>query len=192
MKFINLLLLILSLLFISCDPCQEVDCPNPFTEEELLWLPYSEGDNLVFVNANTHDSLVYEIKTHNEEKLNPTEGFSPHCQTACFYQLRISGERVFLSGNVEWYGFAMDKTISGRRLVKQAGINPEFEFNLNDAVRLDSVSINNKYVKNVYQYTCKPEQNNVAKSYMHQGMGLVKIVFRDGQEFELVEHIKAD
>jgi len=33
-------------------------------------------------------------------------------------------------------------------------------------------------------------QEKVAETYMHQGMGLVKIVFRDGQSFDLVEHIQ--
>jgi hypothetical protein len=48
------------------------------------------------------------------------------------------------------------------------------------------------YIKDVYKYKCKPEQDEVAETYMHQGMGLVKIVFRNGQEFELVEHRKVE
>jgi len=187
MKYINIVLLLSALLLISCDPCQEVDCSNPFTDEELSWLPYDYSDKLIFLETNSKDSLTYRVIYKESGKREPKELGAPYCITSCFYQMSITGNRKFSNGEEDRFGFGMDNVLNKLKLT--AG--PNYEFNLDDAVHLDSIFVNNKYIKDVYQYICKPEQTKVAETYMHQGMGLVKIVFRDGQEFELVEHIKA-
>jgi hypothetical protein len=64
-------------------------------------------------------------------------------------------------------------------------------FDLRHAIKLDTASINGNLLEDVYHYECYPQQEEVAETYVKQGIGLVKIVFRNGQEFELVEHIKA-
>lgn len=176
-------------MLISCDTCEEVDCPPPFTNEDLLWLPYSVGDKLVFLEKNSSDSLIYSIRSKKRERNEPTELGAPYCITACYYHISVLGDRKFSNGEEERIGFGMDKTIREFRLGSNARTNSESEFKLSDAIHLDSLVVNGTYIKDVYKYACKPEQEKVAETYMHQGLGLVKIILRDGQEYELVEHI---
>ncbi len=177
-------------MLVSCDRCQEVDCPNPFNERDLLWLPYSIGDKLVFIDLNSSDSLIYNITNNESDKVELTEDSAPYCIVGCFYHNFVSVDRIFSDGEEEKIAFGMDKSLIEYRLGCSARINNGPEFKFADAIRLDSISVNNYYIKDVYKYICNPEQEKVAETYMHQGMGLVKIVFRDGQSFELVEHIK--
>lgn len=65
-------------------------------------------------------------------------------------------------------------------------------FNFGRADHIDSLLVNGIYLKNVYKYLTSPSQEIVAETYLHQGKGLVKITYRNGQEFELLEHIKVD
>ena len=69
--------------------------------------------------------------------------------------------------------------------------SPYQYFDYRKATILDTCSINGNLLNNVYQYICYPQQEELAETYVKKGIGLVKIVFRNGQEFELVEHIKA-
>ncbi len=191
MKFIEYISIISLILLISCDPCPEVDCANPFTDEELLWLPYSEGDKLIFLELNSSDSLIYRINYKQSGKYEPKQEGAPYCITDCFYQLSVTGNGILSNGEEERFGFGMYKFLHGFRLASGSGSNEEYEFNLLDAIYLDSLQVNDHYLKNVYKYTTYPMQEIVAETYMHQGKGLVKIKFRNGQDFELAEHIKA-
>lgn len=184
----RLYIVFISIVFlVSCNPCEEVDCPNPFTEEELSWLPYKYNDQLIFLEMDSSDSLVYRISYEEGGKREPKEAGSPYCITACFYSNNKSGERVFSNGEKERFGFGMQKFINRFILIANGT-----EFDLSEAVLIDSIDISGNFVKDVYKYNCKSEQDKVAETYMHQGMGLVKIVFRNGQEFELVEHRKTE
>ena len=190
MKYITFFISIISLIMLaSCDTCEEIDCPPPFTSEELQWLPYSQGDTLVFLETNSLDSLIYTITFKEIELLKPRRAQSPYCQTACYYHTSVPGFRKFSTGEEESVFWGLDKFFGGYRLLNLAGISSEFEFSLADAIRLDSLAVNGIYITDVYKYVCHPKQEKVATSYMHRGMGLVKIVFRNGQEYELVEHI---
>lgn len=188
MKKLHLILGSIFTIFISCNPCEEVDCPNPFTEEELSWLPYKYNDQLIFLEKSLSDSLIYKISYKENGKRTPTENSSPYCQTSCYYHVSVLGEGVINIGTSDRFGFVMDKTLS--ELMLTSG-GPDYKFNFSGAIILDSLLINGLYIKDVYKYKCKPEQDEVAETYMHQGMGLVKIVFRDGRDYELVEHRKA-
>lgn len=178
------------ILLISCDTCDEVVCPSPFTNEELLWLPYSEGDKLLFLDINSTDSLIYRISHIESVRLEPTEDGAPYCTTDCLYQLSVTGDGDISNGDEDRFGFGMTKTISGFSLRSGSGDNSEYEFNLEDAIHMDSLLVNGQYLKNVYKYITYPMQEKVAETYVHQGKGLVKIKFRNGYDFELVEHYR--
>jgi hypothetical protein len=188
MKRSNIVLSILVVLLISCNPCEEVDCPNPFTEKEHSWLPYNENDSLLFLTTNSEETLLFIIESVKSEQLKPHDNTSPYCQVACLYRLYNYKRGFFENGQNTGFGFTLEKTIIKTNLTSDG---PNYRFNLSEATILDSILINGLYIKDVYKYKCKPEQDEVAETYMHQGMGLVKIVFRNGQEYELVEHRKA-
>jgi hypothetical protein len=188
MKRLNYILFISLVLIVSCNPCEEVDCPYPFTEEEVKWIPYDVNDSLVFLELYSKDTLFYRITYKEKGKREPNEFSAPYCQSSCYYHFSVLGEYLFNHGTTTRFGFVMDKTLTELRLTSGG---PKYKFNLSGAIIIDSLFINGLYIKDVYKYTCKPEQDEVSETYMHQGMGLVKIVFRTGQEFELVEHRKA-
>lgn len=196
MKFIKYTVVISLFLLISCDPCpEEIDCPNPFTDEELQWLPYLKGDKLVFLELNSSDSLIYDIHfAYNIERIY-TDEYSPYCRSSCIYISEAEGKGTFTNDEEYYFGFEMIKSMKGFKLNSiasgQYGVLKRL-FILEEAIHLDSLLVNGQYLKNVYKYITYPMQEIVAETYMHQGMGLVKIKFRDGQDFELAEHIKSN
>ncbi len=189
MKRLHFVLFIPIFFLVSCNPCEEVDCPNPFTVEEKRWLPYSYNDTVIFSETSSDDSFVYRVSYEQSGKHEERESGAPYCMKACVYLSNVLGEILYSNGLEDRLGFSMYKNLE--KLHLSSGGFPDFIFKLEDSVQMDSVLINGQYLKDVYKYKCKPEQEKVAETYMHQGMGLVKIVFRDGQDYELVEHRKA-
>lgn len=194
---VNKYLIIFSIIIsISCDPCEEIDCANPFSENELGWLPYSEGDNLIFQDFNSTENLKYVVNYSQNSKRTIGDDSSPYCIIACKYIFNVTFNGVF-NDHMHEFTFDMINTATSGLSLKvydgtlgSHGRSLNSLFNLKEAILIDSISINGNYLKNVYKYTTYPMQKTVAETYMHQGIGLVKLKFRNGQEFELVKHIK--
>lgn len=56
MKKNNLILILPSILFLINSCCKDVACPT-ITKEEKEWVPYSEGDTLIFKDFS-NDSII--------------------------------------------------------------------------------------------------------------------------------------
>ena len=201
MKYLNYLYFISLFVLFSCDPCEKAECPNPFTNRELQWVPYSEGDKLNMVEMNSSSTTTYNISYAKNGKSTISDDSSPYCESSCFYMFNVRVRGEFPNEENE-FTFEMVKTMNGFDFniffgsvcyyFLGTGSNKDRIFNLEETVHLDSLSINGQYIKDVYKYTTYPMQETVAETYMHRGLGLVKIKFRNGQDFELVEHIRVD
>ena len=199
MSFIKYLCIISLTLLISCDPCEKAECPNPFTDKELHWVPYSEGDKLNMIEMNSSATTTYSINHISNNQFTYKDDSSPYCEVACRYIFDANVQELFFNEE-DGFSFYMVKDINELNLYLHFGSDYYYFaagktkslFNLEESIHLDSLSINGQYIKDVYKYTTYPTQETVAETYMHQGLGLVKIKFRDGKDFELVEHIKSN
>lgn len=199
MKYFNYLYFISLFILVSCDPCEKAECPNPFTNRELQWVPYSEGDKLNMIEMNSSATTTYSINHIVNSKFTYKDDSSPYCERECLYLFDANVQGMFFDDEDD-ISFYMEKNINELNLYIHFGSDYYYFaagkskslFNLEEAIHLDSLSINGQYIKDVYKYTTYPMQETVAETYMHQGLGLVKIKFRNGQDFELAEHIKSN
>lgn len=197
--FFSITIFLLFLLNSSCNDCKNSSCPR-LNPEEASWFPYASHDSLIFKN-NENDSLLYFPIGHYGNGSNlytPPDG--DECNKYCVAGIDIYSN--YYINNVEIFScsFMMVRikdsfyVIISPTLADGSFAN-HFDthsyFDLRHAIKLDTFSVNGHLLDNVYHYTCYPQQEEVAETFVKKGIGLVKIVFRDGQEFELVEHIKA-
>ena len=192
-----LFLLIVTLLLVnSCNNCKPPDCPQ-LSNTEKSWFPYNEGDMLILKNFKDTISISYEIiltKSKGTVTIHPYD----ECNSPCLAYYTIDSRYTGIDGYQDRKDFTINKlegklyvVIPDRSGFVVTALDKRSEFDLSEAVLQDSISINGVFIKKVYKYTCYPEQEEFAATFVKQGMGLVKIVFRNGQEFELVEHRKA-
>ena len=183
---------VLLLLLNSC--CKNPACPK-LTTEEASWFPYSNVDTLYLKNKVNDSLLYFPLKEFREWTSLRTPSDGDKCNKYC-----LAGLTVYYFDNTEEFSTSFDINRTEKNIyvvIHPYGgtivsyFDPRYYFYLGHAIKLDTLSINGNILENVYHYECYPEQEEVAETYVKQGMGLVKIVFRNGQEFELVEHIKA-
>lgn len=195
--FFYLPIILLILIISSCNDCKEPDCPN-LTSDESSWFPYNEYDSLIFKD-NISDTILNSILRGYENGSNlytPSNGdeCNKYCNAGMGIRSRysINNQEVFKSNFfINRINETLYVVIHPFASIDGSHHDSESYFDLRYAIKLDSININGNLIKDVYHYTCKPQQEEVAETYVKKGMGLVKIVFRDGQEFELVEHIRA-
>ncbi|NPD46046.1 MULTISPECIES: hypothetical protein [unclassified Lentimicrobium] len=196
--FFYLSLILLVLIISSCNDCKEPDCPK-LTAEESSWFPYNEYDSLLFKHTASDSIILVRLSNYgNSSNLyTPTNG--DECNKYCRASMGIYSRYYIDQIEIFSGDFVISRVKEGFYVVISPSTSidvsrPEANsyFDLRYAIKLDSININGNLLEDVYHYTCKPQQEELAETYVKKGMGLVKIVLRDGQEFELVEHIKAD
>lgn len=192
-----LIIMLIVLLFSGCNNCKKTACPG-LTTEEISWFPYAEFDTLVFNNSE-NDSILYFPINRLVTWADPNPSNRNDCGNHCIAGMEVNSN--CLIGTVEIFNcvFVIHRTSENFYVVISPYGGALFSnpssysyFDIRDATALDNLNTNGNLLEDVHHYTCKPQQEEVAETYVKKGVGLVKIVFRDGQEFELVEHIRAD
>jgi hypothetical protein len=197
MKKLFIPIILLSSLLFGC--CKEESCPG-ITVYESNWIPY-QGTELIKYQNPENDSLLlidiisYELSEHKYPSQD-SKACNDRCMKIINYRIQFTkANQNFYSNfiinktNANFY-FVINNSISG--FAKTPKVDEKSIFDLREAIKLDSLLVNGEYLEDVYKFNCYPEQENVAESFVKNGIGLVKMTFRDGQEFELVEHRKAE
>jgi len=181
----------------SCNNCKDPACPK-LTTDEASWFPYNENDTLAFKETSSDSLLLFPLHNYGNSSNVYTPSNGDECNKYCRASMIIYS--YYFNNNIELFSsiYAINRikenlyvVISPSTGIDVSIFNTESYFDLRHANKLDTISINGELLEDVYQYTCYPAQDEVAETYVKKGMGLVKIVFRNGQEFDLVEHIKA-
>jgi len=189
------LLFISALLMTSC--CSDPSCPN-LTSKETSWFPYQDYDTLIFKNNDNGSILKFPFRSYGNSANSHTRANGDECDKYCIAGMNISSIFYFDNSEKFYSTFVINKIADNYYVVFSplggtvvSHFDPRVFFDLRHAVKLDTLSINNNLLEDVYFYTCYPEQKHIAETYVKKGVGLVKIVFRDQQEYELIEHIQA-
>jgi len=168
------------------------------TTEETSWLPYNENDTLIFENSISDSLLIFPLNNYGNSATLYTPNDGDECNKYCIAGMVIYSDYYFESTEEFSSVFVINRIKENFYVVIHPStgtvvshFGTKSYFDLRHAIKLDTISINGNLLENVYHYNCYPAQDEVAETYVKKGIGLVKIVFRNGQEFELVEHIKA-
>lgn len=185
------------LLFSCCNNCKDPACPELSTED-ASWFPYYKNDTLIFENTVDDSYIHFPFSYNGNWSVLHTPSDGDECNKYCiagkinyseyYFDSIAEFSSNFIINRIE-ENFYVVFSRSSSTVVNN--FNPHSFFDLRHAIKLDTLSINGNLLEDVYHYTCYPQQEEMAETYVKKGMGMVKIVFRDGQEFELVEHIKA-
>lgn len=195
--FFYLSIILLFFLFSCCNDCKDHACPR-LTTEETSWFPYNENDTLIFSNTASDSLFLFPLKSYGNSATLNTPNNGDECNKYCIAGMNIYSYYYINNVEIFYSAFVINKikdilyvviSPSGCTVVNY--FDPYQYFDLSHAIRLDTLSINGNLIENVHHYTCYPQQEEVAETFVKKGIGLVKIVFRNGQDFELEEHIKA-
>jgi hypothetical protein len=196
MKYAKLIIGIV-ILWLMNGCCMDPICPE-LTNEEASWFPYSKNDTLFFSSKVSDSVLYFPIKSHGSGSAVYPSYLGGECDKYCRASSLSYSDCYFNNTEIFNSTFLIDKVEDEMYVVisPTSGTTADFfssvqYFDYRKATILDTYRINGNLLNNVYQYICYPQQEVLAETYVKKGIGLVKIVFRNGQEFELVEHIKA-
>lgn len=195
MKKINLFtILLIALLLASCG-CQEPDCPS-LSDSDKEWIPYFVGQKITFKNFQNDSLLTISIIDSNHGTTY-NKAYDMDCDYSC---MSYQAYYVEFNRNIEnkkrksfivnkWSRLLIEyqNTSNQYFIFSSESVRKNSEFYFNDAILLDSIQINNQYLKDVYKYITIPTQYDVAETYVKKGKGLVKLVYRDGASYELVD-----
>lgn len=191
------------ILISSCKKTSIQDCSS-LSESDKLWVPYRHHDSIGFVNF-LNDSIIYYIASDFKSQTQSGGSEETYPGKYCFEynSIRLSFLNPSSQSLMDWnksFTYIVQKEnkvtyVYGNGSVKSMnrGINcsnPREYFNFACAIKYDSLKINNEWLKDVYE--CNFNHNYydlISKIFLSQQKGIVKIIFQDGQEFELFEHI---
>jgi hypothetical protein len=172
----QILFLVLTVsLFAACKSSNKVE--GVFTEEELSWLAYKDGEHLLYQN---HDSTGDEVTLFVSAKDNPT-------QLRTYYPI----EAEVVAGNPEHGDYFKIYLLKDERDFKRYlkfgdvyrsfdPIEPQAEFKVGDVV-----------YKDVYLFkedTANGKANRITEVYFVQGFGVVQYHTHDGRVFQLMNN----
>ncbi len=202
-KIIYSLFLLSSLLISSCNKTSVQEC-SKLNNSDKQWVPYRNHDSIGFKNF-LNDSVIYYIasgyKSQNISEGKDGVGNGTYCFE--YNSIKLSFLNPTTNGLTDW-----DKSFS-HYVQKENGIthvygnaywrtmnreihctNPGVYFDLNCSIKYDSLVINGEWIKDVYQCNYFHIYGEIDKIFLNHQKGIVKIIFLDGQEFELIEHIR--
>lgn len=198
MKNYSLLFLsILIIIILSNSCCKDITCPQ-LTTDDRKWIPYKDNDTLVFKNFENDSILKFRIYGYREDELKRKE-HGHVCYSKCFsgiqvgiaaieientiagpYYIEKSDSDIFLS----WGGSGLSAYVDGTP-------SKYDKFDLRRSVYLATIELTNIEMQDVYEFiTDTTKVKDIRKTYVKKGIGLVKIVFDDNIEYELINHIK--
>lgn len=198
MKNYSLLFLsILIIIILSNSCCKDITCPQ-LTTDDRKWIPYKDNDTLVFKNFENDSILRFRIYGYREDELKRKE-HGHVCYSKCFsgiqvgiaaieientiagpYYIEKSDSDIFLS----WGGSGLSAYVDGTP-------SKYDKFDLRRSVYLATIELTNIEMQDVYEFiTDTTKVKDIRKTYVKKGIGLVKIVFDDNIEYELINHIK--
>jgi len=196
----NYSLLVLSILIItilsnSC--CKDITCPQ-LTTDDRKWIPYKNNDTLVFKNFENDSILRFRIYGYREDELKRKE-HGHVCFSKCFSGIQVQIAAIDVAYGLESPYFIeksdSDLYILWQTLGLSANIDDQpskyAKFDLRESLLIESIVIANNELKDVYEFiTDTTKVRDIRKTYVKKGKGLVKIVFDDNIEYELINHIR--
>ncbi|NPD48225.1 MULTISPECIES: hypothetical protein [unclassified Lentimicrobium] len=193
--FVLSILAILIVLFNSC--CKKRTCPD-ISSDERQWIPYKNNDTLIFKNFEIDSVLKFRVYNYREEELDKKDP-GEFCFSSCLSGIQVNLRTIEVDDVLE-SPFFLEKSDSDIFVLwSVSGLSSGIEekpsihalFDLRRSSLIEEIEIANQDLQNVYEFITDSTHNRgVRKTYVKKGMGLVKIVFNDDQQYELINHIK--
>jgi hypothetical protein len=193
MKRNNIFLIIATscLLLTSC--CKDVICPS-ISKEEMKWIPYRLGDTLIFKDYDNDSTIRLYVRSYEEDRMYTREHMTT-CYKSCVAQVKtslipINGDRI---PNIPLYIEKMDNNLNvisdvagTYNVLGEEHLNSKGAlFDLRRAEYIDSLTIGNQIVLDVYKYKTSDFVNDIEALYVKKDVGIIKISFRNGFNFQL-------
>lgn len=198
MKNYSLLFLsILIIIILSNSCCKDITCPQ-LTTDDRKWIPYKDNDTLVFKNFENDSILRFRIYGYREDELKRKE-HGHVCYSKCFSGIQVGIAAIEIENTIagSYYIEKSDSDIflswggSGLSAYVDGTPSKYDKFDLRRSVYLATIELTNIEMQDVYEFiTDTTKVKDIRKTYVKKGIGLVKIVFDDNIEYELINHIK--
>lgn len=183
--------------------CREVAC-HGFTADEREWMPYNNGDTLVFKNFKNDSIISFHTYSYQERQEQHKDVNMLSCYDGCINAIQINLATVNGYSYIGFNFFIVKTHMKG--LVDSfyviAGLsydlyevlsktnNPYNHFELKRSIHRDSITIANQVIYDVFEYESPNDPLNIKKMWVKKGMGILKFVFGDDQSFELIKYKK--
>jgi len=190
----NMLLIIPVILLLMNSCCKDIPCPS-ITKEEKEWIPYNEGDTLIFKDYSNDSIIKLYVASYDEDELYTREQMKS-CYNSCVSRVKatllpVSGYKI---RNIHLTLEKKDSTINlisgnnttynsfGEENTNEKG----FLFDLRSAEYIDSLKIGNQIIYDVYKYNTSDivKEKDIETMYIKKGWGIIMISFNNGLDFQ--------
>lgn len=161
------LLFLLLLTLLGCEGKKE----GEFSEEELSWLVYDEGDTILYKgNKNLMQALVVNHRTDLSQIRN-------------YYPIEAEVEMFGPDSEEKFRIYLLKDEETFKKYLKVGEVYRSFDF----VEPIDSVQVNNLVYNQVYIFTEDTTESHVPvwRVYYNQESGIIKYLKRNGS-FELI------
>lgn len=198
MKLIIKIIVLVIVISLTYSCCKEKLCAD-FTASEKEWMSYRNNDSLIFINEINDSIIILGAKNYREEQVNYHEPRTLYsCVDGCMNVIRINMYTI-KSPFVSYFDFYIEKTqIDGESnsFFVRAGRFDAYDalddtisnynlFALKYSVHHDTITVLNKLLNDVYEYSTPNENNQFQKIYVKKGQGIIKFTLKNNEEYSL-------
>ncbi len=175
-KNITLIIILFAFFISSCNKTEEINIE--FTEDEKAWIPYEDGDSIVFINDNLELETLIVTKYIENQK---GKCYFPNCPKVIYQP--VYG-RLTLRSNLFYLNLFLYKNTD----------NFGGEFNNSDIyiehnTEIDTLRIDNTLYDSVFVYGNRIG-NSMRKFYYKKGVGLIKFEDSENITWQLKNNTK--